>query len=349
MEAGERWILNDVTGKPIRAWDSRQHTFRTEYDPLRRPLRTFVTNADPAKPDQELLTERLVYGEQHPEGEARNLRGRPYLHLDQAGVVTTEACDFKGNPLRGTRRLAREYKQVIDWGSIDTVLPLDLVVALDLATLQAALAPLVETESYTNVSTYDALNRPVPVDCTAQRPAGRQRNIIQPAYNEANLLERLHVWLDLLDRTHRTIGRGRCAAFSGRRKQYRLRRQGSAHADRLPQRRQHHLQYDPLTFRLLHLQTSRNADAFLDDCPPVPPPGWPGCQVQNLHYTYDPVGNITHIRDDAQQIDLFPQSACRAERRLHLRRHLPADRSHGPRASRPTRRPAAHIVQRTAV
>ena len=25
MEAGERWMLNDVTGKPIRAWDSRGH------------------------------------------------------------------------------------------------------------------------------------------------------------------------------------------------------------------------------------------------------------------------------------------------------------------------------------
>ena len=23
MEAGERWMLNDVAGKPIRAWDSR--------------------------------------------------------------------------------------------------------------------------------------------------------------------------------------------------------------------------------------------------------------------------------------------------------------------------------------
>ena len=37
MEAGERWMLNDVTGKPIRAWDSRGHQFRTAYDPLRRP------------------------------------------------------------------------------------------------------------------------------------------------------------------------------------------------------------------------------------------------------------------------------------------------------------------------
>ena len=31
----------------------------------------------------------------------------------------------------------------------------------------------------------------------------------------------------------------------------------------------------------------------------------PGCQVQNLHYTYDPAGNITHIRDDAQQTIYF--------------------------------------------
>jgi len=31
MEAGERWMLSDVTGKPIRAWDSRGHEFRTEY------------------------------------------------------------------------------------------------------------------------------------------------------------------------------------------------------------------------------------------------------------------------------------------------------------------------------
>jgi RHS repeat-associated protein len=29
------------------------------------------------------------------------------------------------------------------------------------------------------------------------------------------------------------------------------------------------------------------------------------CGLQNLHYTYDPVGNITHIRDDAQQTIFF--------------------------------------------
>ena len=37
MEAGARWMLNDVAGKPIRAWDSRGHNFATAYDALRRP------------------------------------------------------------------------------------------------------------------------------------------------------------------------------------------------------------------------------------------------------------------------------------------------------------------------
>ena len=30
-------------------------------------------------------------------------------------------------------------------------------------------------------------------------------------------------------------------------------------------------------------------------------PAWPGCQVQDLRYTYDPAGNVTDIVDNAQQ------------------------------------------------
>jgi len=47
------------------------------------------------------------------------------------------------------------------------------------------------------------------------------------------------------------------------------------------------------------------AGSFANDCPKAPLAGWPGCHVQNLLYTYDPVGNITHIRDDAQQTLYF--------------------------------------------
>ena len=46
--------------------------------------------------------------------------------------------------------------------------------------------------------------------------------------------------------------------------------------------------YDPLTFRLTRMQTRRGAEA-----------------LQDLRYTYDPMGNITHIQDDAQQTLFF--------------------------------------------
>ncbi len=42
MEAGARWMLNDVAGKPIRAWDSRGHRLRTAYDALRRPTEVYL-------------------------------------------------------------------------------------------------------------------------------------------------------------------------------------------------------------------------------------------------------------------------------------------------------------------
>ena len=68
MEAGERWMLNDATGKPIRAWNSRKYAFRTEYDALHRPLRSFVEGGDPSEPNakvytQKILVERTIYGE----------------------------------------------------------------------------------------------------------------------------------------------------------------------------------------------------------------------------------------------------------------------------------------------
>jgi RHS repeat-associated protein len=70
--------------------------------------------------------------------------------------------------------------------------------------------------------------------------------------------------------------------------------------------------YDNKTFRLTHLFTTRRPAAdFSGDCDsntannvrPLRP-----CGVQNLHYTYDPVGNITHIQDDAQQTVFFRNS-----------------------------------------
>ena len=198
MEAGERWILNDVSGKPIRAWDSLGRAFQTEYDELRRPVRSFVKGADAKDPNRRILFERTVYGETHPDSNPLtpgtqaplklNLRGKVFMHLDGAGVITNsatnpqthepEAHDFKGNLLRSTRRLGKEYKQLVDWLAVE---PLLVASPLDLTDIESALSPLIESD-FTGSTTYDALNRPI----TLTTP---DNTVIRPKYNKANLLD----------------------------------------------------------------------------------------------------------------------------------------------------------------
>ena len=296
MEAGEHWTLNDVAGKPLYAWDSRGHSFRIEYDPLRRPQRSFVTGADAANPNQVFLTERLIYGEQHPEDERLSLRGKLYLHLDQTGSLTSDAHDFKGNPVHVSRRLAREYRRTIDWRLVDAMLPVEAAAKFDTHALEAALAPYVEAEAYTSRTTFDALNRPVAM--TTPHTAAILPSVIRHVYNEASLLEQVHANL------HGATDHGQAVwtpfitnidyDAKGQRQRVDYGNDVSTFYE-----------YDPLTFRLIHMFTQRNAVAFPNDCPQPPPADWPGCEVQNLHYIYDPAGNITHIRDDAQQTIYF--------------------------------------------
>ena len=117
MEAGERWTLDDVAGTAIRAWDSRGHQFRTAYDRLHRPVESYVREGT----GPQRLVARTVYGETSTDPEAANLRGKVAQHFDQAGVVTSERYDFKGNLLRSGRQLAHEYKTTLDWAAaVDT-------------------------------------------------------------------------------------------------------------------------------------------------------------------------------------------------------------------------------------
>ena len=315
MEAGERWTLNDVTGQPIRAWDSRGHRIRSEYDSLRRPLRNFVTGTDPAQPDQELLTDRLVYGEQHPEAPAHNLRGMLYLQLDQAGAVANEGHDFKGNLLHGTRRLAIDYKHAVQWQSVDDALPADAENAFDPDALQGALSPLLEDETFSSRTRFDALSRPIQLIAPHSNKEDTRINVIQPGYNEANLLEGIDVWLNRssepsgpLDPAHEPPSPAGVDNIDYDAK-------GQRTLIRYRNGTETRYGYDPKTYRLIALYTRRGAD-FHCDCenlepppdnthaPEEPEPNRP-CGLQNLHYSYDPAGNITHIRDDAQQTIYF--------------------------------------------
>ncbi|WP_206313536.1 SpvB/TcaC N-terminal domain-containing protein [Streptomyces coryli] len=298
VDAGQRWTLNDATGKPIRAWNGRGHGFRTEYDALRRPVRSFTAGLDPGDPAVETLTDLLVYGEQHPGRTTGNLRGRVCLQCDQAGVIATEQYDFKGNAMTSVRRVATGYREAVGWEAVDAAIP-PAGTVFDPARLSAALATLVEAETFAGATTYDALNRAVTIEAP-------DASVIRPGYNEANLLDRLDanlqglrdgsgdpVWSPFVTdidydakgrRTRIAYGSGATAGREGVTTTY---------------------TYDRRTFRLTKLTTRRDPAAFPNDCPAPPVAGWPGCRIQDLQYTYDPTGNITHIVDTAQQAVFF--------------------------------------------
>ncbi|MBI3798458.1 MAG: RHS repeat-associated core domain-containing protein, partial [Deltaproteobacteria bacterium] len=260
MDAGVRWLLYDVAGKSIRLWDSRGHTFRSEYDALHRPVHAFVQGADPQDPSREMLLGKTIYGEGQANDTAFNMRGKEYLRYDGAGIVTNHQYDFKGNLLSSSRQLLHDYKSQVDWSQ----------------------SPFLETEIFFISKQYDALNRTIQAVAPHSDAANVKLNIIQPIYNEANLLERLDVWLQeanapatLLDAVTANLHAITNIDYNAKGQRTAM-EYGNGTSTRYG--------YDDQTFRLLRLQTLRSSDNIA---------------LQDLHYSYDPIGNMTHIQDDA--------------------------------------------------
>ncbi len=284
MEAGERWLLNNVAGNPIRRWDSRNQTFRMSYDELQRPTHSFVTQAG----DGEKLVEWLVYGETHSEVD-RNLRGQLYQHYDQAGVITNEKFDFKGNLLSSSRQLATEYKQTVDWSALSTLTDLNAIADAAMSNLDTSVQGV-----FTSFSQYDALNRPVMM--VTPHNSTTRPNAIQPSYNEANLLEKVDVWLrqstaptNLLNPITADLHAVTNIDYNAKGQRTLIEYGNQATTS---------YEYDRKTFRLTRMLTIRPQSPFNET---------ENQSVQDLRYTYDPVGNITHIYDhsDIQNIIYF--------------------------------------------
>jgi len=132
-------------------------------------------------------------------------------------------------------------------------------------------SPALDPETFSTRSTYDALNRVI----TATSPDG---SVTTPTYNQRNLVTATSVDLR---------GSATATAFlTSVSFDAKGRRLAASYANGVTLA----FQYDPETFRLRRLQSVRGASP---------------ANLQDLSYTYDPVGNVTHLADAAQQTVFF--------------------------------------------
>ena len=170
MDAGQRWLLANILGNPLRTWDERDHEFQYFYDIAHRPIHSKVLGGDGVTPLDNIFN-KTIYGENlllpgrtnEAALQAKNVLGKAIESFDTGGVIQTPEYDFKGHPMATTRKLFKKYKEVANW--IDANLSSDL-----------------ETENFMFTTETDALGR-----ITAQTtPDG---STITPSYNEAGLLD----------------------------------------------------------------------------------------------------------------------------------------------------------------
>ena len=169
MDAGQRWILSNILGKPLRTWDERNHEFQFFYDTAHRPIYSKIIGGDGAF-HLDNIFDKTIYGESlllvNRSNEAVlqsiNILGKPIKHFDTGGVIETEEFDFKGQAKVTVRQLFKDYKSVPNW--IDDNLVIDL-----------------ETENFSITTETDALGR-------ITKQIAPDDSIIIPSYNEAGLL-----------------------------------------------------------------------------------------------------------------------------------------------------------------
>jgi RHS repeat-associated protein len=314
-DAGRKTVLLTVDEKPFCSLDANDNRVRIEYDTLRRPVRTWVEPGGANK----ILTDVVIYGEEidallnvEDISKQGNHRGQPFAALDGAGMVLNLAYDFKGNLLVTSRRLTKDYGQAAEGATPSdrkVIVPDWQSIAFDqsLTELQEKLQEPLESETFISISRFDALNRAYrslapdhdhPVNMPAipdknwlhqlfawlkdksgasSPPINANGSIYDYTFNDAGLLETVH--LDIRgERGANPPGQSpRCFVknidYNAKGQRQRIEYGNGVITE---------YKYCSETFRLSRLFSYKTS---------------PDHPVQDLIYTYDPVGNISQIED----------------------------------------------------
>jgi RHS repeat-associated protein len=266
MESGQRWTLPDITGKKIRTWDERGHNFRAAYDTLRRPTNLYVLGTDATNSDPRTLAAELCY--------SQTIYGEGQANAQALNLCTRvfQINDVSGINVHMAMNSATGQPEAFDFKGNLLRSSQQFVSDPKMLTDWNGAAPLM-LPAWVSSTTFDALNR-------FSTLTSADGSIATPTYNERNKLKALGV---------NVHGVAAATAFvtdieynaSGQRLQITCANAGTNTV----------YAYDPLTFRMTQLTTTRPTSPVDQQI------------VQDLAYTYDPFGNVTHIQDDADLQD----------------------------------------------
>ena len=301
MDAGDRWVLNDAAGKPMLAWDFNQRQdsggafvnerrqSSTSYDALHRPIaQSLLVNAGSPR-----IVERWEYVDAASpapfavvaDAQERNLCGQLHRHFDPGGLVQVERLDFTGMPLEEQRQLTTDHTAAVtDWRTDP----------------QSS----VDGETFIKITEYDALKRVTRLyNWHRLTTIDKRVAVYEPVYNERGLLASEQLVVHAA-RNGATSGRRYDEGPATERNDAIVAISYDARGQRLSLKlgsgTTTQYDYDPQTFRLRQLRTTRRVGGQAD-------PSFPGFAsnhadprvLQQLIYAYDPVGNITSVEDQA--------------------------------------------------
>ncbi|MCC6140601.1 MAG: toxin [Nitrospira sp.] len=272
MDAGDRWMLVDAAGKPMLAWDLNDTGTGTPTH-----TRLYRTEYDalhrPAAQWLAVDTAAPIMVERYEYQDAvvpdvHNLNGQLIRHYDPSGLVEIIRRDFKGNVQDVQRTLAKDASaSVVDW--------------------EGNPAGKLETETYVQLTEHDALNRMTRQENWHLR--GGAGAVYRPTYNERGALKSETLTL-----------RG---AVTNAIEDIRYNVKGQREYLKVGNGTVTQYDYDEKTFRLRQMRTTRPGNAA--EFPRLRSNLANGNVLQQLLYTYDPVGNIAEIEDQAYKPVFF--------------------------------------------
>lgn len=272
MDSGELWILQNVAQNPIRIWDNKGHIQRFQYDAMQRLTHVYIREEE-----GERLAAQTIFGESNPDSIASDPATDPPCTLNLRGKIYQQYDDAGVSTnirfdFRGN--LLESQRQLLQ----DYMYPVNW-----------DHDPELEESVFNMQIRYDRLNRATQI--IPPHSASMMPNVIQPVYNKAGLPKKLDVWLHhpsipdrVLDPLTTDFHPVKQVEYDEKGQCTHIEYGNNIHTD---------FHYDPLTFQLVNLMTSSTS---------------PDRLLQNLMYHYDPIGNLTEIRDEAQQTVFFDNS-----------------------------------------